>query len=34
VASSGKLFDLNPGLPTLIHLMGLSDHGTSRQAHP
>ena len=34
VASSGKLFDLNPGLPTLIHLLGLSDHGTSRQAHP
>ncbi len=30
VASSGKLFDLNPGLPTLIHLLGLSDHGTSR----
>jgi hypothetical protein len=25
VASSGKLFDLNPGLPTLIHLLGLSD---------
>jgi len=34
VASSAKLFDLNPGLPTLIHLLGLSDHGTSRQAHP
>ena len=34
VASSGKLFDLNPGLPTLIHLLGLSDHGTSRQANP
>ncbi len=34
VASSGKLFDLNPGLPTLIHLLGLSDHGTSHQAHP
>jgi hypothetical protein len=25
VASSGRLFDLNPGLPTLIHLLGLSD---------
>jgi len=34
VASSGKLFDLNPGLPTLIHLLGLSDHGTLRQANP
>jgi hypothetical protein len=34
VASSAKLFDLNPGFPTLIHLLGLSDHGTSRQAHP
>jgi Protein of unknown function (DUF3352) len=34
VASSAKLFDLNPGLPTLIHLLGLSDHGTSHQAHP
>jgi hypothetical protein len=34
VASSGKLFDLNPSLPTLIHLLGLSDHGTSRQANP
>jgi hypothetical protein len=34
VAGNGKLFDLNPGLPTLIHLLGLSDHGTSRQANP
>ncbi|MGB7846917.1 MAG: FecR domain-containing protein [Candidatus Acidiferrum sp.] len=34
VASSGKLLDLNPGLPTLIHLLGLPDHGTSRQANP
>jgi hypothetical protein len=34
VASSGKLFDLNPGLPTLIHLLGLSDRGTSHQANP
>jgi hypothetical protein len=34
VASSGKLFDLNPGLPTLIHLLGMSDRGTSRQANP
>jgi hypothetical protein len=34
VAGSGKLFDLNPGLPTLIHLLGMSDHGTSRQANP
>ena len=34
VASSGNLFDLNPGLPTLIHFFGLSEHGTSRQANP
>jgi len=34
VVSSGKLLDLNPGLPTLIHLLGLSDHGTSRSANP
>jgi hypothetical protein len=34
VAGSGKLFDLNPAFPTLIHLLGLSDHGTSRQANP
>ena len=34
VASSSKLFDLSPGFPTLIHLLGLSDHGTSRQANP
>jgi ferric-dicitrate binding protein FerR (iron transport regulator) len=34
VASRAKLFDLNPGFPTLIHLLGLSDHGTSRQANP
>jgi len=26
VASNGKLFDLNPGLPTLIHLLGMTDH--------
>jgi hypothetical protein len=34
VASSGKLFDLNPGLPTLIHLLGLSEHETSHHADP
>src|SRR5205085_10474428 len=34
VASSAKLFDLHPALPTLIHLLGLSDHGTLRQANP
>jgi hypothetical protein len=34
VASSGKLFDLNPGIPSLIHLLGLSEHGTSRRANP
>ena len=30
VASSGKLLDLNPAFPTLLHFLGLSDHGTSR----
>ena len=30
VASSGKLLDLNPAFPTLLHLLGLSEHGTSR----
>ena len=34
VASSGKLLDLNPAFPTLLHLLGLSEHGTSRQANP
>jgi hypothetical protein len=34
VASSGKLLDLNPGFPTLLHLLGLSEHGTSRPANP
>lgn len=34
VASSGKLFDMNPGLPTLLHLLGMSEHETSRQANP
>ena len=34
VASSGKLFDLNPGLPALLHLLGSSDHETSRRANP
>jgi FecR protein/Putative zinc-finger len=30
VASSGKLLDLNLALPTLLHLLGMSEHGTSR----
>lgn len=30
VASSGKLLDLNPAFPTLLHLLGMSEHGTSR----
>lgn len=30
VASSGKLLDLNPSFPTLLHLLGSSEHGTSR----
>jgi hypothetical protein len=34
VASNGKLFDLNPALPTLLHLLGRPEHGTSRQANP
>jgi hypothetical protein len=34
VASSGKLLDLNPGFPALLHLLGLSEHGTSRSANP
>jgi hypothetical protein len=34
VASTGNLFDMSPGLPTLIHLFGLDVHGTSRQANP
>jgi hypothetical protein len=34
VASSAKLFDLNPGIPSLLHLLGLSEHGTSRRANP
>lgn len=34
VASSGKLFDMNPGFFTLLHLMGASEHGTSRRANP
>jgi hypothetical protein len=34
VASSGKLLDLNPAFPTLLHLLGLSEHGTLRQANP
>jgi ferric-dicitrate binding protein FerR (iron transport regulator) len=34
VASSGKLLDLNPTLPTLLHLLGMSEHGTSRQTNP
>jgi len=34
VTSSGKLLDLNPTFPTLLHLLGMSEHGTSRQANP
>jgi hypothetical protein len=34
VASSGKLLDLNPAFPTLLHLLGMSEHGTSRSANP
>ena len=31
VASSGKLLDFNLAFPTLLHLLGMSEHGTSRQ---
>lgn len=36
VASSGKLFDLNPSVLTLFHLLGMSEHGhgTSRTPNP
>ena len=34
VASSGKLFDLNPSVLTLFHLLGVSEHGTSRNPNP
>lgn len=34
VASSGKLMDFNLGLPTLLHLLGKSEHETSRSANP
>src|SRR6266849_6263717 len=34
VASSGKLFDLNPNILTLFHLLGISEHGTSRNPNP
>lgn len=34
VASTGNLFDFGQGLPALIHLLGLTEHGTSRQANP
>ena len=34
VASSGKLFDLNPSVLTLFHLLGVSQHGTSHNPNP
>jgi hypothetical protein len=34
VASSGQLFDFNPGALTLMHLLGVEAHGTSHQPHP
>src|SRR5882762_2209677 len=34
VASSGNLFDFGQGLPTLMRLLDLSDHGTSHKANP
>ena len=34
IASSGKLFDLNPGLLALSHLLAQTEHGTSPVTHP
>jgi len=34
IASTGKLFDLNPSALTLFKLLGASDHGTSRTLNP
>lgn len=34
VASNARLFDLNPGVLTLFHLLGASQHGTSRDLNP
>lgn len=34
VATSGQLFDMNPGLFTILHAIGASEHGTSHQANP
>ncbi len=34
IASSGKLVDMEPSVLTLFHLLGVSEHGTSRNANP
>lgn len=34
VASTGSLLDLNPSSFTLLHLLGASEHGTSRPPNP
>lgn len=34
VASSGKLFDLNPGILTLPHLLQQAEHGTASKKNP
>jgi len=34
IASSGKLFDLNPAILALSHLLSLNGHGTSAVTHP
>jgi hypothetical protein len=34
VASSGKLFDLNPGILTLSHVLQLAEHETSSKKNP
>jgi hypothetical protein len=34
VASSGKLFDLNPGILTLSHVLQQAEHETSSKKNP
>lgn len=34
VATNGKLLDLNPGIMTVLHVLGQTEHGTSGAGHP
>ncbi|HYL65331.1 MAG TPA: FecR domain-containing protein [Candidatus Methylomirabilis sp.] len=34
VATNGKLLDLNPGIMTVLRVLGQTEHGTSGNAHP